>query len=1019
MGEVYEAFDPKLDRRVAIKVLHTGIEGQRSAAYVQELRGRLFGEARALAVLSHPNIIPIFDVGIFDEGSFFLTMEFVAGTTLSQAIKSKKKHWRSLLSDVLQAGEGLAAAHAAGLLHRDFKPDNVMIGGDGVVRVLDFGLSKRYSFLAGQEQPESTPPATATPSDSRLRLASPAESGGIDHTSVGVVLGTPAYMPPEQVCGAATNTASDLFSFCSVIYEVLTRRRPFPSGPANVRLAAIADPHLKFPRHVPLWLQQLVAHGLAYEPDARGPGMRELIDTIRVGLRRDLNRRKAWIGGLGAGLTATALVLFQQEPKLLADPDCADPSELLAELWSGNARALAKAGFERNPSVLARKMWQENEAALDRWHHAWIDAAKHLCSSTRQALGYTPFDAGLREQSRACLNESREEVRTLLEIWREPTTRHILNSANAIESVTRPSDCVNTELLRDRTPLPADPERRQWVLAQQDLLAVAEVRAVQADYDGAKAILKSVSDELTARFDLGLQAKLAVARGILMSNELEYSRETTHALRSWNLWALAAGEAESNANSLYWLWYRHVSTGNLRDESEEIFGNHLAAIERASFPPRRVSDLAQNRGVWALMQGNAKGAIEHFQRAVELDRATDGEVSHRTAISLSNLGEAELLVGKWNLAVTHQRQALDTLVRVYPPGHPVRSYNYALLAIFLADSGRLEEAFAVTSTGLDECIAAEVPAEMYASLHGEKATIATQAGEFRVAFAAADAIAAMEREFGRRISESTPWSESFLARALAGRGEVRSAYELAEFALSKLGAQRDVPAAIFLDALLVAADAAIACEDFERAWHYLDQADAIDRNSGEDTERLFVDLIALRGRLYVASNQPQLALVALEEALAGYVEIHDFTQRVAGIHREMAHMHLLREELDSAAYHAEQARHHYQTLSGLAPHTSVVYHATLAEVLLADRRPGDALLQLEAAQQAFDSIEVLANRRAPLHFLEAQAWWQLEATAQGRAHARELAKQALREYADWEAGARAASKRVRQWLARH
>src|SRR5262245_37690244 len=209
MGVVYAAYDPELDRRVALKLLHAGGS--------VEARKRLLREAQAMARLAHPNVIAVHDVGTWGD-EVFVAMEFVEGPTLAERVRDEEPGWREVLDLYLQAGEGLAAAHVAGIVHRDFKPQNALVGRDGRVRVLDFGLARGTGALPPREAEEG-PDSGAAPG----LLVTPL-------TRSGSRMGTPAYMSPEQFEGLPADELSDQFSFCVALYEALYGERPFGGG---------------------------------------------------------------------------------------------------------------------------------------------------------------------------------------------------------------------------------------------------------------------------------------------------------------------------------------------------------------------------------------------------------------------------------------------------------------------------------------------------------------------------------------------------------------------------------------------------------------------------------------------------------------------------------------------------------------------------------------------------------------------------------------------------------------------
>ncbi len=270
MGQVFKAYDPYLGRLVAIKV----VKGRASRALDPH---RLRREAQAIAQLSHPNVIAVHDVGTTGE-SVFVAMEYVEGQSLREWLAAERRDRGEILAVFEQAARGLAAAHDAGLVHRDFKPSNVLVGTDGRVRVLDFGLAVR-------DGDESRP---------RKRAQTRAPMLDRDLTRPGVVAGTPRYMAPEQHAAGTVDARADQWAFCAALYEAVTDDRPFDPGAdynelaANVkagRLRPIADSLA-----LPGWLRDLILRGLAVDPSRRFGSMTEVIDELvrdRVTLRRD------------------------------------------------------------------------------------------------------------------------------------------------------------------------------------------------------------------------------------------------------------------------------------------------------------------------------------------------------------------------------------------------------------------------------------------------------------------------------------------------------------------------------------------------------------------------------------------------------------------------------------------------------------------------------------------------------------------------------------------------------------
>ena len=297
MGVVYGAYDPELDRRSRSSSSRRSEVGREDAG-----RARLLREAKAMARLAHPNVIAVHDVGIFD-GQVFLAMEFLGGGTLKSWLGASPRHWREVLDAFVAAGAGLAAAHAAGLVHRDFKPENVLLDRDGRPRVVDFGLAREAA-------------AGAQDGTDAVGFAATAESSG-NHletlTRTGTIMGTPAYMAPEQLVGDATDERTDQFSFCVALYEALYGERPFHGESLLQLLHNVSEGDLEpVPenREVPTWIRRAVLRGLKADPAQRWPSMAPLIAALEDDPAAR-HRRRLLAGGASALVLASAVVVAQ------------------------------------------------------------------------------------------------------------------------------------------------------------------------------------------------------------------------------------------------------------------------------------------------------------------------------------------------------------------------------------------------------------------------------------------------------------------------------------------------------------------------------------------------------------------------------------------------------------------------------------------------------------------------------------------------------------------------------------
>lgn len=298
MGTVYGAMDDELGRKVALKLVHNHLLDDPSVGHARLLR-----EARGLARLAHPNVVTVYEVGAH-AGGIFLAMEYIEGSTLGAWLSSTTRSTAAILGVMIAAGRGLAAAHAAGLVHRDIKPDNIIVDRRGRVRVVDFGL---------------------------VRAVAPGHGRGLTPlTGAEVILGTPAYMSPEQICGDVPTAASDQYSFCMVLYEALFGERPIDSQLGSARAGASATGRSYRSGRIPGELGRVLRRGLERRPEARYPTMAALLAELAelAGLAEHAGRGRSsavplsigretlirvLIGGLGLALALLVAIFWIAE----------------------------------------------------------------------------------------------------------------------------------------------------------------------------------------------------------------------------------------------------------------------------------------------------------------------------------------------------------------------------------------------------------------------------------------------------------------------------------------------------------------------------------------------------------------------------------------------------------------------------------------------------------------------------------------------------------------------------------
>ncbi|MEM9463509.1 MAG: serine/threonine-protein kinase, partial [Myxococcota bacterium] len=428
MGTVFGAYDPQLDRRIAIKVLHP----QRHSP--TEAQRWLSAEARSLARLSHPNVTTVYDVGLADD-HLYMAMELVEGGTLARFCQQHdgrgRARTRALVDLMIQACRGLQAAHESGLLHRDLKPGNLLVGDDGRLRIADFGLARTLEpsdTPLDNAQGAPTPPPNPNPN---LEATAATQTWA----------GTPAYMAPEQFRGQATEQ-SDQFALCVTFFEALCGQRPYPARSVEAQRQRLASGPAEVPPHVtiPTWLMRALLRGLRFEPTERFESIAALRHALERGGR---DRRLALIVASGVAATATATLLVGPPP----DP-CADVHARVQGMWNPTrseaiARAL-RAGPEPTPAIVAHQVVE----ALGRHFEGWGEAAQEICE-VRAAAALPPDglhdDKGDIDPRRACLDRRRGQLEYVRDALERGDPRVVANAEQIVMAVPDPGRCAEIE----------------------------------------------------------------------------------------------------------------------------------------------------------------------------------------------------------------------------------------------------------------------------------------------------------------------------------------------------------------------------------------------------------------------------------------------------------------------------------------------------------------------------------------------------------------------------------------------
>lgn len=459
MGVVYEATDLVLLRKVAVKLHEIG-RSDRAA--------RMWREARAMARLSDPHVVAVHEVGV-DDARGYIAMELVDGTNAREWVAAKRPTWREIVEVYRQAGRGLAAAHAVGITHRDFKPDNVLVSVDGRVKVADFGLAMDPAALDAGTTLELVP--TMTPMDRRA-------------TRTGATLGTPAYMAPEQARGERADARSDQYSFCVALHEAL--HGTWPDGSAPSRRPIIAAPD------VPRWVDDVIAKGLASDPEARHRDMVRVVAALDPAPRR--RRKLALALGAttvvgGAALVWAGGVLAAREREL----PCVAADAAMDPTWSEGTKSELADAFAARSESLAKAALGTIGPRFDAWADGWRAAARESCEATH-VLGQQ--SAQRLDARNDCLERTRRRFAATIELLRAADVDAMARADEIVASLPDVAMCGRAD-----AGLAADvvaPERRETYDARLAALDEAAVEAAAGRDAAAKAKLDALLVELEA-----------------------------------------------------------------------------------------------------------------------------------------------------------------------------------------------------------------------------------------------------------------------------------------------------------------------------------------------------------------------------------------------------------------------------------------------------------------------------------------------------------------------------------------
>jgi hypothetical protein len=635
MGAVWLAHDTELDREVALKVLRPALAGDGTA------QARLLREARAMAKLRHPNVITVFDAESIG-GRDLVAMELIDGENMASWLASERTT-DEVIAALLAAGRGLAAAHAAGMIHRDFKPHNVLVERAGRVLVTDFGLARadQSSDALAETAAESPQPAvsalplaleeTAAPTNVETTTTLPPSSRGSlasNLTRTGTLLGTPAYMAPEQLRGAAADARADQFAFCATAWEALAGKRPFPGADVGAIAAAIAAGNPAFADRVPRRLRPILARGLAQDPTARWPAMAPLLDALERAWRRP-KKVRSWSMtiGLGIALWFAILVVTNLVGGKHTGATCR-ASDALANVWDAPARAkfVAQIGDPK-----ARVL-----GSLDRWAGRWSAAYDANCDK--------PDDEAVARK--LCLETQRDSM-ALLVHPRDAADAKELAHTDLVMMLPSPEGCVRAPRVIP-PPLPKDPALRARIQELRAALIVLGSRLLDGEQISPETLRRANEAIAAAEHsdDPSARAIAAGAKSMMVAVEATTQRDSSKLLEMYTLMRQAAelSEAAGDDRTRVTLLLRMAEMATfmpgLWGDLDELMRRGEAGVQHIKDPTAELA-LTEVRGHVAQIRGRWTEAIDGFERARQgwLDLGSDELYAQYTiniAVVLSN-----------------------------------------------------------------------------------------------------------------------------------------------------------------------------------------------------------------------------------------------------------------------------------------------------------------------------------------------------------------------------------------------
>ena len=1029
MGLVYAAYDEQLDRKIAVKVLRADRAGD------DEEQERLWREAQAMARLSHPNIATVHEVGL-EDGEVFVAMEYLDGQSLSRWLKTRPA-WPQVLDAFVQAGRGLLAAHASGLVHRDFKPHNAVRSDDGVVKVLDFGLARSTV--------ERAPPVTSTwtgPFSTTNSLTLP-----------GTIVGTPAYMPPEQHFGRDVDARGDQYAFCAAVWEGLSGTHPFRQCDFDELLDGKLIGPPAWPDgapSIPRSILEALRRGLAPEPDRRWPSMEPLLDALSWSPQR---RRRRWQIGLTTAFAVGVAGLGVHSWVWAQAQRCSGAEEHLSGIWDDTRRAEVETAVLGVDRAYAEDVEARTRRELDDYATQWKQSHTEACEATTLRGEQSAQMLDLRMQ---CLQRSAMDLQAVVDTLTQADHDVVRSAHELVLGLPPLSRCDDVHALT-ATVVPPPPAEADAIRAARQELAHAQSLQIAGRFDAAQEAV-DMARELLRTVEYGpIHTELALMEGQLLGAQGKYDESE-----------LALTEALTLASQ----WSQPDAMATAAIELMEVVGvdqkrfdaglQHWALAEGLSRSrPLLEAAARSSRGFVLAAQAHYDEAETEYRRALALrieqlgphdfstakirsrlafslgamGRFDDAEAEFRIALQIleedlgpahpsvgslrHNLANPLLGMGRLEEAEREYRAAVSILDRAYGPVHPQIANSHAGIANTLYKQGRYAEAeaeYRIVVSMLEQSLGADHP--NLARMRGNFANILKKEGKLAEAEAEYRAALRVNEQVLGTDHPDVALLRLNLANLLFERGDSRQAeseYRVGLASMTQsLGSEHPKVALMRSNfaVILLHGDKPELAELEARA-ALKTRIDVLGPSHADVamSRHTLADVLRAQDRHEEARREYADALAALEAELGSD-------------HAEVAtRRNGLAQTLRALGQHDEAEAQYSQALAALrsslgTDHASVAkLRSNLAELLLVTDRARQALPLAEQAWSRLRHEDVSRHSRAHAAHVLARALWATAVTPRKRKRARTLAEDALMAYR--EAGDHYADERaeVERWLA--